>query len=90
MEDIEEVKQIYSDIISAVHDIELTHNIYCAIPPFIEFNGMIYQHYQCISEEELFKWHKRNVQQMMEINQSKVKFYTKPDDNDKIKVKDKG
>ncbi len=82
VEDIDEAKQIYKDIMSAIIDIELTHNIYCAVPPFIEYNGVVYQHYQCLSEEELFKWGKRAGQQMIDVTQGKVKFYFKENAKD--------
>jgi hypothetical protein len=77
MEDIEKAKEIYADIISSIKTIQLDHNIYCAIPPFIEFNGVIYQHYQCLSQEELFKWGQKAGKQMMNVTQGKVKFYHK-------------
>lgn len=75
MKDIEQAKLIYKDIVSAIVDIELTHDIYCAIPPFIELNGVIYQHYQCLDESDLYKWGERGGKQMSDVCNGRVKFY---------------
>lgn len=75
MDDFERAKIIYADIVSAINKIELTHEIYCEIPSFIEFNGIIYERYQCLSEEESFKWEQKAVKQLMDITQGKVKYY---------------
>lgn len=79
MDDFERAKRIYADIVSAINHIEITHQIYCVIPLFIEFNGIIYERYQCLSEEESFKWEQKAVKQLMGITQDKVKFYVRKD-----------
>jgi hypothetical protein len=72
---IEIAKKIYCDIMSAIKDFEKDNGIYCAIPPFIELDGVIYQHYQCLDEEDLFGWGQKAGQQMIEVSSGRVKFY---------------
>jgi hypothetical protein len=72
---IDKAKEIYCEIISTIRTLEKDYNIYCSIPPFIELDGMIYQHYQCLPEKDLYHWGARGGQQMNEVAQGKVKFY---------------
>ncbi len=74
--DIQIAKVIYEEIIKSIRFIEKTNNIFCAIPPFIELDGVIYQHSQCLNSNELYDWGARGGQQMLDVSQGKVRFYS--------------
>lgn len=82
MYDLEKAKEIYADIISAIEQIEKDYNIYCAIPAFIELNGVIYQQYHCLSKDKFMSSSKRVAKQMTEVMEGKIKLYFNENKND--------
>jgi hypothetical protein len=76
---IEKAKHIYEEIYIELRNFEKVYKIYCAIPRFIEIDGVIYQHYQCLNPEILNEMGIRGAQQMKDVMDHQVTFYPESD-----------
>jgi hypothetical protein len=76
MDKFELAIKIYNQIAASLKQIEEEHNIFCALPPFIELDGVIYQHYQCVDDETWLKFSLQGAQQLKDVMDGRVRFYS--------------
>lgn len=74
MNDLNKAKMIYKQIYKSIMELQKQHHIFCALPSYIELDGIIYQSYQCLNEEWL-DFSKLSADQLVRVMNDKTTFY---------------